>query len=84
MPEGMLESYSRLTQGCQCLVNAETSMWISLEGQMISGAHVIVYSKNAEANRAFFATFSGSSLWMGAWLADLRPAAGRSGIPPVQ
>ena len=25
-----------------------------LEGQMISGAHVIVYSKNAEADRAFF------------------------------
>jgi hypothetical protein len=24
MPEGMLESYSRLTQVCQCLVNAET------------------------------------------------------------
>jgi catechol 2,3-dioxygenase-like lactoylglutathione lyase family enzyme len=29
-------------------------MWVSLEGQMISGAHVIVYSKNAEADRAFF------------------------------
>jgi len=27
---------------------------ISSEGQMISGAHVIVYSKNAEADRAFF------------------------------
>jgi catechol 2,3-dioxygenase-like lactoylglutathione lyase family enzyme len=27
---------------------------MSLEGQMISGAHVIVYSKNAEADRAFF------------------------------
>ena len=27
---------------------------ISWEGKMISGAHVIVYSKNAEADRAFF------------------------------
>jgi catechol 2,3-dioxygenase-like lactoylglutathione lyase family enzyme len=27
---------------------------ISQEGQMISGAHVIVYSKNAKADRAFF------------------------------
>jgi catechol 2,3-dioxygenase-like lactoylglutathione lyase family enzyme len=27
---------------------------ISEEGQMIFGAHVIVYSKNAEADRAFF------------------------------
>jgi catechol 2,3-dioxygenase-like lactoylglutathione lyase family enzyme len=27
---------------------------ISWEGQMISGAHVVVYSKNAEADRAFF------------------------------
>jgi catechol 2,3-dioxygenase-like lactoylglutathione lyase family enzyme len=27
---------------------------MSLEGQMISGAHVIVYSKDAEADRAFF------------------------------
>src|SRR5256714_8943187 len=27
---------------------------ISSEEQMISGAHVIVYSKNAEADRAFF------------------------------
>jgi hypothetical protein len=26
----------------------------SWEGQMISGAHVVVYSKNAEADRAFF------------------------------
>ena len=32
---------------------------------MISGAHVIVYSKNAEADRAFFReTFSNSHLWM--------------------
>jgi catechol 2,3-dioxygenase-like lactoylglutathione lyase family enzyme len=27
---------------------------ISQEGQMISGAHLVVYSKNAEADRAFF------------------------------
>src|ERR1700758_1918832 len=27
---------------------------ISWEGRVISGAHVIVYSKNAEADRAFF------------------------------
>jgi catechol 2,3-dioxygenase-like lactoylglutathione lyase family enzyme len=27
---------------------------ISLEEQMISGAHVVVYSKDAEADRAFF------------------------------
>src|SRR6202043_553835 len=26
----------------------------SWEGQMISGAHVVVYSKNAEADRSFF------------------------------
>jgi hypothetical protein len=26
----------------------------SLEAEMISGAHVVVYSKNAEADRAFF------------------------------
>jgi catechol 2,3-dioxygenase-like lactoylglutathione lyase family enzyme len=26
----------------------------SLEGQMISGAHVVVYTKDAEADRAFF------------------------------
>ena len=28
---------------------------------MISGAHVVIYSKDAEADRAFSATFSGSS-----------------------
>jgi catechol 2,3-dioxygenase-like lactoylglutathione lyase family enzyme len=27
---------------------------ISLEGKMISGAHVVIYSKDAEADRAFF------------------------------
>jgi catechol 2,3-dioxygenase-like lactoylglutathione lyase family enzyme len=27
---------------------------ISQEGKMISGAHIVVYSKNAEADRAFF------------------------------
>ena len=36
------------------LGKSKPSIWISLEGQMISGAHVIVYSKNAEADRAFF------------------------------
>jgi hypothetical protein len=32
---------------------------ISQEGQMISGAHVIVYSKDAEVDRAFFADVLG-------------------------
>jgi hypothetical protein len=31
---------------------------------MIFGAHVIVYSKDAESDRAFSAMFSGSSPWM--------------------
>jgi catechol 2,3-dioxygenase-like lactoylglutathione lyase family enzyme len=30
------------------------SMATRLEEQMISGAHIVVYSKNAEADRAFF------------------------------
>jgi len=30
------------------------ALWRCEEGQMISGAHVIVYSKDAEADRAFF------------------------------
>jgi catechol 2,3-dioxygenase-like lactoylglutathione lyase family enzyme len=29
-------------------------LWGLLGGQMISGAHVVVYTKNAEADRAFF------------------------------
>jgi hypothetical protein len=31
---------------------------------MISGAHVVVYSKNAEADRTFSAIFSASNRWM--------------------
>ena len=31
---------------------------------MISGAHVIVYSKNAEADRAFFRDVLASNPWM--------------------
>jgi hypothetical protein len=34
--------------------NGRANIWHVEEGQMISGAHVIVYSKNAEADRAFF------------------------------
>ncbi len=50
---------------------------------MISGAHVIIYSKDAEADRAFFRDVPQIRIrgcW--SWLADLRPAAGRSRIPP--
>jgi hypothetical protein len=31
---------------------------------MINGAHVIVYSKDAESDRAFFRTFSSFPRWM--------------------
>jgi hypothetical protein len=51
---------------------------------MISGAHVLVYSKDAEADRAFFRDVLGfKSVGCRPWLAHLRPAAGRSGIPPI-
>jgi hypothetical protein len=51
---------------------------------MISGAHVIVYSKNAEADRTFFRDVPGFKyVDAGSWLADLRRAAGRSRSPPV-
>jgi catechol 2,3-dioxygenase-like lactoylglutathione lyase family enzyme len=31
---------------------------------MISGAHVVVYSKDADADRAFFRDVLGFSMWM--------------------
>ena len=49
---------------------------------MISGAHVVIYSKDAEADRAFFRNVLGFE--SGPWLADLRATAGRSGIPPIR
>jgi len=52
---------------------------------MISGAHVIVYSKNAEADRAFFRDVLGfKSRGGGSRLADLRLAAWRSRSPPIR
>jgi catechol 2,3-dioxygenase-like lactoylglutathione lyase family enzyme len=48
-----------------------------MEGQMISGAHVIVYSKDAEADRAFFSEVLGfKSVDAGhGWLIFALPAA---------
>src|SRR6201998_3493865 len=37
-----------------CVVRLDLVVSYSQERQMISGAHVVVYSKNAEADRAFF------------------------------
>ena len=50
---------------------------------MISGAHIVVYSKNAAADRAFFRDVLGlKSVDAGhGW--HLLPAAGRSRIPPL-
>jgi catechol 2,3-dioxygenase-like lactoylglutathione lyase family enzyme len=52
---------------------------------MISGAHVIVYSKNAEADRTFFRDVLGFKYVDAGhgWLI-FRPAAGRSRSPPVR
>jgi catechol 2,3-dioxygenase-like lactoylglutathione lyase family enzyme len=36
------------------LVSCQNFRVLTLEGNMITGAHIIVYSKNAEADRAFF------------------------------
>jgi catechol 2,3-dioxygenase-like lactoylglutathione lyase family enzyme len=52
---------------------------------MISGAHVVVYSKNAEADRAFFRDILGLPVGgCGSWLADLRSAADRSRTHPSE
>jgi hypothetical protein len=52
---------------------------------MISGAHVVVYSKDANADRAFFRDVLGVQVCgCGTWLAHFRAAAGRSGVPPVR
>ena len=48
---------------------------------MISGAHIIVYSKDAEADRAFFGMSLDLSPSTPATLVDLRDAAGRGGVP---
>ena len=48
---------------------------------MISGAHVVVYSKNTEADRAFFRDISRVQIrGCGSRLVNLRPAADRSRI----
>jgi catechol 2,3-dioxygenase-like lactoylglutathione lyase family enzyme len=52
---------------------------------MIFGAHVIVYSKDPEPDRAFFRDVLGfKSVDALSRLADLRPSAGRSRIPPIR
>ena len=48
---------------------------------MISGAHIVVYSKNAEADRLFPRYSRVQIGGCGSRLVDLRPAANRSRIP---
>jgi catechol 2,3-dioxygenase-like lactoylglutathione lyase family enzyme len=49
---------------------------------MINGAHVIIYSKDAEADRSFFKDVLGfHSVDVGTRLANLCAASGRSRLP---
>jgi catechol 2,3-dioxygenase-like lactoylglutathione lyase family enzyme len=61
----------------KCLSGGIKSDFDSEEGKMFSGAHVVVYSKNAEADRAFFRDVLGFT-WVDAgrgWLVFALPPA---------
>ena len=46
------------------LASCQNLRVFTMEGLMISAAHVIVYTKDAEADRASSETYSASSPWM--------------------
>ena len=52
----------------------------SEEEEMIFGAHVVVYGKNAAADRPFFRDILGFKSVNAGQLANLRPAADRSRV----